>query len=114
MTTMTEYTNHNYVRELFGHNGWQVDQLADDLDSRDEEIERLNTELEALRAKFTRLDQPRYSGAPMLDAWLYEPNPKFQAAVAELPDAYWARYDLSAVRIGWELAHKAQPQSPAA
>ena len=59
-------------------------------------------ELERLKAKFNKLDQPKYSGAPMLDHVLGTPNPKFKAWVATLPPDYWARYDLSAARIGWE------------
>ncbi len=65
-------------------------------------VAKLERELKELRAKFTRLDQPRYSGAPMLDAVLGTPNPEFRTWVDSLPPTYWARYDLSAARIGWE------------
>ena len=59
-------------------------------------------ELERMKLMFTRLDQPKYKGAPMLDEVLKEPNLDFRAWVETLPSAYWARYDLSAARIGWE------------
>ena len=59
-------------------------------------------ELCRLRARFTNLDAPKYTSDPMLDSVLATRNPEFDAWVASLPDTYWARYDLSAVRIGWE------------
>lgn len=30
------------------------------------------------------------------------PNPEFEAWVATLPKTHWAKYDLSACRLGWE------------
>lgn len=30
-------------------------------------------------------------------------DPHFREMVGQLPDTHWARYDLSAVRLGWEL-----------
>jgi hypothetical protein len=68
-----------------------------------EEMER---QRDNLAKKFTRLDKPKYSGDPMLDAVLADTNPDFRAWVDSLPPTYWARYDLSAARIGWEAARK--------
>lgn len=76
------------------------------------QLERELTEMiqqrDALAARFTRLDEPRYSGKPMLDSVLSVRNPEFDVWVASLPPTYWARYDLSAVRIGWEAAKTAE------
>lgn len=66
----------------------------------------LERERNKLASKFTKLDKPKYSGEPMLDSVLAEENPDFRAWVKSLPDTYWARYDLSAARIGWEAACK--------
>lgn len=33
----------------------------------------------------------------------YERDLVFEAAIKELPAEHWAKYDLSAVRLGWEL-----------
>jgi len=60
--------------------------------------------LENLASQFTKLDKPKYSGAPMMDSVLATRNPEFDAWVASLPATYWTRYDLSAARIGWEAA----------
>lgn len=49
-------------------------------------------------------------GDPMLDAVLDTPNPQFDAWVKSLPPAYWARYDLSACRIGFEAGAAPQQQ----
>jgi hypothetical protein len=65
---------------------------------------RLQAEIERLRSRFTKLDMPRYSGAPMLDEVLAQPNDEFRVWAYTLPPEYWARYDLSAARIGWEGA----------
>jgi hypothetical protein len=78
--------------------GWPAIQMRD--------IMALVDEIDRLRAKFTKLDMPRYSGAPMLDDVLAEPNPAFRAWAETIPTEYWARYDLSAARIGWEGAMK--------
>ena len=32
------------------------------------------------------------------------PDPDWQAFIDSLPDKYWAKYDLSALRLGWEAA----------
>jgi hypothetical protein len=74
---------------------------AVDLHSRASTLER---ELAALKSQFTKLDKPKYSGAPMMDSVLATRNPEFDAWVASLPATYWTRYDLSAARIGWEAA----------
>lgn len=47
------------------------------------------------------------TGNPELDAVLLKPDPAFDAFVASLPDNYWARYDLSAVRLGWHFGRTA-------
>lgn len=67
---------------------------------------KLERERNALAKKFTRLDKPKYSGDPMLDSVLMDTNPDFREWVHSLPPTYWARYDLSAARIGWEAACK--------
>ena len=67
---------------------------------------KMEREKNALAKKFTRLDKPKYSGDPMLDSVLMDTNPDFRAWVDSLPPTYWARYDLSAARIGWEAACK--------
>ena len=64
----------------------------------------LERELAAMKSQFTKLDKPKYSGAPMMDSVLATRNPEFDAWVASLPPTYWTRYDLSAARIGWEAA----------
>ena len=60
--------------------------------------------IDELVQRFTKLDKPKYSGDPMLDAVLGTPNADFRAWVDSLPPSYWSRYDLSAARIGWEAA----------
>ena len=72
--------------------------------THEETIQQLEAEITRLRSRFTKLDMPRYSGAPMLDSVLAEPSPEFRAWADTLPPEYWARYDLSAARIGWEGA----------
>jgi hypothetical protein len=37
--------------------------------------------------------------------FLGTPDPEFRAFVESMPDKHWSKYDLSAVRLGWE-AHK--------
>lgn len=37
--------------------------------------------------------------------FLSTPDEEFRAFVAQMPEKHWAKYDLSAVRLGWE-AHK--------
>lgn len=51
-------------------------------------------------------------GDPMLDHVLKTENPEFNAWRESLPPAYWARYDLSACRIGWEAAKAVAPAAP--
>lgn len=80
------------------------------LETHAEAIARVIAERDALKAQFTKLDKPKYSGAPMLDSVLSVRNPLFDAWVASLPATYWTRYDLSAARIGWEAATNAKPQ----
>ena len=62
--------------------------------------------IDDLVKKFTKLDEPKYSGDMMMDSVLATQNPEFRAWVDSLPPTYWARYDLSAARIGWEAAGK--------
>lgn len=85
------------ARSIAGH----LESMAAELQARVDALEAENAEL---RASFTKLDQPRYKGDPMLDAVLSEPDPEFRAAVEALPARYWARYDLSAARMGWAMA----------
>jgi hypothetical protein len=70
------------------------------------ELTAARAEIEELKSRFTKLDEPKYSGSPMLDAVLKERNPEFDEWVASLPATYWARYDLSAARIGWEFGRR--------
>ncbi|MCE5310482.1 MAG: hypothetical protein LLG20_22825 [Acidobacteriales bacterium] len=62
--------------------------------------------IDDLVKRFTKFDKPKYSGDSMLDAVLGTPNADFRTWVDSLPPSYWARYDLSAARIGWEAAFK--------
>lgn len=48
-------------------------------------------------------EQVKLIGDPKLDALLKEPSPEFDALVRSLPETYWARYDLGAMRLGWEF-----------
>ncbi len=80
---------------------------VDGLIAMERELAEVTKQRDELAARFTRLDEPRYSGKPMLDLVLSVRNPEFDAWVASLPPTYWARYDLSAVRIGWEAAKTA-------
>ena len=50
-------------------------------------------------------------GDPMLDAVLKVRSAEFDAWVKSLPSVYWARYDLSACRIGWEAGRVAMQQA---
>lgn len=34
--------------------------------------------------------------------FLYEPDSEFSQFVQQLPAKHWSKYDLSAVRMGWE------------
>jgi len=82
------------------------DRLIVRIQQQEIEIQDLKDELARLRGRFTNLDLPRYSGDPMLDDVLATRSPSFDENVAMLPATYWARYDLSAVRVGWEMAHR--------
>ena len=70
-----------------------------------EKLDAALKEIETLRVNFTKMDEPRYSGNPMMDAVLGTVNPEFREWVGSLPPTYWSRYDLSAARIGWEAAY---------
>lgn len=65
---------------------------------------------EAAQEEVQRLRQlvppPKPTGKSELDPRLLVPSPAFMAEVEALPPDWWARYDLSAVRLGWEL-HRA-------
>jgi hypothetical protein len=80
--------------------GWPAIRMRD--------VTALADEINRLRSRFTKLDAPRYSGAAMLDSVLMERNPEFDAWAKTIPPEYWARYDLSAARIGWEGAMSAK------
>ena len=54
--------------------------------------------------------RPKPKKRPNIDklverTFLGDEDPGFQAFVGRMPDSHWAKYDLSAVRLGWE-AHK--------
>lgn len=54
-------------------------------------------------------------GDPVLDACLGQPDLAFEAMRDSMPDGYWARYDLSAVRFGWHqrgLEQRAEQPKP--
>lgn len=68
------------------------------------ELADAEEKIKHLESKFTKLDKPMYSGNPMLDSVLETSNPEFDAWVKSQSPTYWARYDLSAARIGWEAA----------
>lgn len=57
----------------------------------------------ALRAQLAALQAFKPSGDAQLDAILGQPDPEFTAMRDSLPPNYWARYDLSAVRLGWHF-----------
>lgn len=64
----------------------------------------------AVLAAYEEAKQPapfKPTGNPELDAVLLKPDPAFDALVASLPANYWARYDLSAVRLGWHFGRTA-------
>lgn len=75
---------------------------TDEIDRLERELAKEIQQRKELAKKFTRLDKPKHSGDPMLDAVLGTRNSDFDAWVARLPVTYWVRYDLSAARIGWE------------
>jgi len=41
-----------------------------------------------------------------INAMCVQDNPEFRAAIAELPATHWSRYDLAAVRLGYELGRR--------
>lgn len=41
-----------------------------------------------------------------------ERDPEFEAWVASLPAKSWAKYDLSACRLGWDASRASLPQQP--
>jgi hypothetical protein len=94
------------IKILRRHNRWR---RGADIETQDpamigSAIDTLCDAVELFESKFTKLDKPKYSGAPMLDSVLGTPNADFRAWVDSLPPTYWTRYDLSAARIGWEAA----------
>lgn len=89
-------------RKGFMQNG---DVVSADLSRQIErELDEVREQRDELVGKFTKLDKPKYSGEPMLDNVLANDNPEFRNWVESLCPTYWARYDLSAARIGWEAA----------
>ena len=58
------------------------------------------------RRLMTRLGKFKGTGNPELDACLQQPDPLFDAWRDSLPDTYWARYDLSAVRLGFHFGRQ--------
>lgn len=73
--------------------------------------ECIKTQRDELRDRLEAQPPRPVKGDPMLDAVLDTPNPQFDAWVKSLPPAYWARYDLSACRIGFEAGAAPQQQS---
>ncbi|ULQ45934.1 hypothetical protein JN531_012575 [Flagellatimonas centrodinii] len=69
-----------------------------------DEFERLQARDDALMTKHGAF---KGTGNPELDALMQAPSPAFGQVRDSLPENYWARYDLSAVRLGWELAQRA-------
>lgn len=65
------------------------------------------------KALLTKQGTFKGTGNPELDAALQEPDAEFEAMRDSLPASYWARYDLSAVRLGWhqrkQLAEQPTP-----
>lgn len=45
---------------------------------------------------------------------LLEESAEFRAFVEQMPDKHWAKYDLSAVRLGWEAARLRQQSEDSA
>lgn len=74
---------------------------------RDDEIERLRVRDKAL---MTKQGTFKGTGDPTLDACLLQPDPAFTAFVESMPATYWARYDISAVRLGWHFRGEANAQ----
>lgn len=84
---------------------WLTDELANHLRTLQAEVDRLRERDERLMSK---LGAFKGSGDPELDAALQSEDPEFQAFVESMPDNYWARYDLSAVRVGWHFGRGRQ------
>jgi len=63
-------------------------------------IREKNAELERMKKK------PPVKGDPVFDAPLYTKDAEFDSFVASLPEQYWARYDLSALRLGWHYGRE--------
>ena len=61
--------------------------------------------IEATDAALAPPAQVKLNEGPMPPA---EPNPEFTAWTRTLPARSWARYDLSACRLGWEAARARQ------
>ena len=100
-TPITDALSEDLYAERFDTSYVRMRMHARDLERK---LSAVTRERDELAAKFTKLDKPKYSGLPMLDEVLSNPNPEFIAWVASLPATYWTRYDLSAARIGWEAA----------
>ena len=52
------------------------------------------------------LKEPFATSQPLTEPDWLSADPEFDAWVATMPQKYWAKYDLSACRLGWH-AHKA-------
>jgi len=46
-----------------------------------------------------------------INALMQRNDPEFRAAVESLPGTHWARYDLAAVRVGFELGQRSRVAS---
>lgn len=55
----------------------------------------------------------RVSDSKELNDLLLQPDPSWEAWKRTIPETYWARYDLSAVKLGWSAAMElVLPDSP--
>ena len=52
------------------------------------------------------------AGDKMTTQFEFDPDPEFDAYVASLDKKHWARYDLSAVRLGWEAYKERHENRP--
>lgn len=56
--------------------------------------------------------KPKFVGDPELDTLIRDPSPAFEAWRDTLKPEYWAHYDISAVRLGYEIGRRILPKVP--
>lgn len=78
--------------------------IAEQFALRDDTIAALLAERDA--KLMTKLGQFKTCGDPAIDGVLAASDPEFRAWVASMPEQHWAKYDLSALRIGWHYGRK--------